>query len=259
MQSNRENNIRRDNDTYKNISITIKDIDNAILTHIKNTIKPTVTENGIDRIVPVYFADPSIWNSVQKLGYLRDQKTSQIMVPALVIKNKGLSKNINMPVDKLDGNLRKTIYKKYSNKNKYDVFNVLNNIKLQEEYYSVTIPDYIIVNYQIQIWTAYINHMNNIIEKFIYAENSYWGNEHYKFRTYYDSINVDTDIQDGENRTIKCIIDANVSAYILPESFDSKNTTVKQLSPAKVVIKTETVLDDINKVTENKSIPIKFE
>lgn len=257
--SRRINNIRRDTDTIKSRTVLIKDVDTAVLTHIKNVIKPTIVENGVERIVPVYYANPQIWNSIQKNGFMRDGKTQQILVPVIVFKNTGIAKNTQIPVDKLDGNLRKIIYKKYNPKNRYTIFSVNNNIKPAVDYYSVTIPDYVIITYQLQIWTAFVKHMNPILEKFIYAESSYWGNENYKFRASYENIDTNIETNDGENRAVRSTINMSVYAYILPASYNEQDTMVRKLNPAKVIIKTETVLDDINKIGGQESIPVQFE
>lgn len=254
----RINNLRRDTDTIKNRTVLIKDVDTAILFHISNIIKPTIVENGIERIVPVKYANPQIWKSIQQDGFMRDGKTKQLMVPIIAIKNTGISKNTQIPVDKFDGNLRKTIYKKYSPKNRYDIFNVNNNIIPAMDYYSVVIPDYVIITYQLQIWTGFINQMNPLIEKFIYAENSYWGNDNYKFRVSYENIETNVETNDGENRAVRSTINMSVYAYILPASYNNQDTTIKKLNPAKIIINTETIVNDINEIKIKKSTPVKI-
>lgn len=255
----RINNLRRDTDTIKNRTVLIKDVDTAILSHIQNTIRPTIIENGIERVVPVKYANPQIWKSIQQDGFMRDGKTKQLMVPIIVIKNTGIAKNMQIPVDKFDGNLRKTIYKKYNSKNRYDIFSVSNNIKPAIDYYSVTIPDYVVITYQLQMWTGFINQMNPLIEKFIYAESSYWGGDNYKFRASYESIETNVETNDGENRAVRSTININVYAYILPASYNNQDTTIKKLNPAKIIINTETVFDDINAIQIKQSIPVQFE
>ena len=236
---NRIDNLRRDQDTIRNSKISIEDVDNAIVGHMKNTITPTIIENGVIRKVPIIFANPETWKGVQEFGWYRDGKSRQIMVPVMVVKNTGLSKQSTIPVDKLDGNVRKTVSKQWDKKNRYDIFSVYNNIKPAREYYSVTVPDYLIFTYQVQIWTAHITQMNGITEKFIYAENSYWGGSNFKFRASYDSIANSIEMTDGENRAVRNTFDMNVYAYILPESYNNQNTGVIKLNPAKILITAE--------------------
>jgi len=249
-------NLRRDQDTIRNAKVSIEDVDQAIVSHIKNTIKPSIIENGIARDVPVIFANPETWKGIQEYGWYRDGKSRQIMVPVLVVKNNGMTKQTTMPVDKLDGNIRKTIGKKWNNKNRYDIFSVYNNIRPAIDYYSVTVPDYMIFNYQVQIWTAFIRQMNGITEKFVYAENSYWGDVNFKFRASYDGITNSVEIVDGENRAVRNTFDMNVFAYILPESYNNKKTGIIKLNPAKVLI--TTIFDSITEKRTDRqtSIPV---
>ena len=233
---NRIENLRRDLDTISNAKISIEDVDTAIVDHIKNVIQPSIIENGVVRNVPVIFANPETWKGIQEYGFYRDGKSRQIMVPVLIVKNNGMTKQSTMAVDKLDGNIRKTIGKKWNSKNRYDIFSVYNNIKPAVDYYSVTVPDYMVFNYQVQIWTAFIRQMNSITEKFIYVENSYWGDKIFKFRASYDGITNSVEVADGENRAVRNTFDMNVYAYILPESYDNKKTGVIKLNPAKVMI-----------------------
>ena len=244
----RINNLRRDTDTIKNRTVVIKDVDTAILSHIKNTIQPTIVENGVERVVPVIYANPEIWKSIQQYGFMRDGKTKQLMVPLIVIKNNGIAKNMQIPVDKFDGNLRKTIYKKYNPKNRYDVFNVNNNIRPTVDYYSVTIPDYVVITYQLQVWTGFLEQMNPIIEKFIYAESSYWGGDNYKFRASYENIETNVEANDGENRAVRSTINMSVYAYILPASYNNQDTMVRKLNPSKIIIYSEIIFTDINEI-----------
>jgi len=166
---------------------------------------------------------------------------------------------MQIPVDKFDGNLRKTIFKKYNPKNRYDVFNVNNNIRPAIDYYSVTIPDYVVITYQLQMWTGFLEHMNPLVEKFIYAESSYWGGDNYKFRASYEGIETNVETNDGENRAVRSTINISVYAYILPASYNNQDTTMRKLNPAKIIITTETLVNDISQIGNiNKSIPVQI-
>ena len=65
---NRANQLRRDKDEIKNISNSIIDMDGAIMYYFNEVIKPTVTENKETVKVPVMYASPERWVSVQKNG-----------------------------------------------------------------------------------------------------------------------------------------------------------------------------------------------
>ena len=73
--SKTEAQIRRDEDTHNNFSITLYDVDFAIKRYIENIIKPYITENGRTVPVPVQYGSPEKWTSMQKLAALRDGKS----------------------------------------------------------------------------------------------------------------------------------------------------------------------------------------
>ena len=252
MYENRINQLRRDTDTVRNICIKIEDVDEAILRHIKNTIKPEIVENNKSTTVPCYFANPERWKSIQADGWFRDENTKQILVPVLVISRGDIAKSSTMTMDKMDGNLRRTISSGYDTKNRYDIFSLANKLSPSKVHYSVTVPDYVNVNYEVKIWTAYIRQMNSIIEKFVYAEGSYWGDKYYKFRANYDNINNVIEVTDNDNRSVTDTFTMNVNAYIIPESFNNRDTTIKILSPAKIIIQSEFVKNINSIILNNK-------
>jgi len=239
MFENRIEQLRRDDDTVRNTSITFEDVDTAIVNHIKNVIKPTIEENGITRIVPVIFASPERWRGIQADGWYRDQQSRQIMVPIIAISRGSFSKNSSMAMDKIDGVLRKTVASGYNTKNKYDIFSVANKLRPTKVHYSVTVPDYVVINYEVSMWTGFIRQMNSITEKFVFAEASYWGDRYYKFRVSYDTIDNTVEIADGQNRAVRNTFTMNVNAYIIPKDFNNRDTTIKVLEPAKVVVTAE--------------------
>ncbi|GJQ43843.1 MAG: hypothetical protein JETCAE03_33410 [Ignavibacteriaceae bacterium] len=257
---NRIEQIRRDDDTVRNTVITLETVDTAILNHIKNVIKPTFEENGTIKPVPVFFASPERWRSIQADGWFRDQQSKQIMVPVMSIARGSFSKNSTMAMDKIDGVLRKTVASGYNTKNRYDIFSVANKLRPTKVHYSVTVPDYVVINYEISIWTAFIRQMNEITEKFVYAESSYWGGRYDKFRVMYDTIDNTIEVNEGQNRAVRNTFTISVNAYIIPKSFNNKDTTIKVLEPAKIVISAEVVnsLDGERIETQREVTPVQF-
>ena len=100
---NRANQLRRDNDTQKNISVSIKDVDAAIMYYFNEVIRPNVTDNKEVIKVPVMYASPERWVSIQKRGFMRD-KRQQLVVPAIIFRRTGIAKNDNISVSKIDAN-----------------------------------------------------------------------------------------------------------------------------------------------------------
>jgi len=261
MFENRINQLRRDTDTVRNTTVTFEDVDTAIWNHIKDVIKPTIEENGITRIVPVMFASPERWRGIQADGWYRDQQSRQIMVPIIAISRGSFSKNSSIAMDKIDGVMRKTVASGYNTKNKYDIFSVANKLKPTKVHYSVTVPDYVVINYEVSIWTKSIRQMSSIIEKFVFAEASYWGDKYDKFRVSYDTIDNTVDIADGQDRAVRDTFTMNVNAYIIPKDFNNKDTTIKILEPAKIVMVAEVVnsFGEEIKTIQRGVIPVEFE
>lgn len=251
--------IRRDTDTVKNISVTLADVNIAVVNHIKNVINPTIIENENIVKVPVFFATPERWKTVQADGVYRDEKTKQIVVPIITVVRNSIDKNTSMPVDKLDGNLRKTVKKDWNKKDRYDIFSIRNKLRPTPVYYSVTMPDYVNISFEITIWTASMKQIESILEKFIYAEASYWGDRNLKFRANYDNIGTFVEFAEDKNRVVRATINIAVSAYILPEEFANKNTTVKVFEPAKVLISIKEQVTTKEKIIEKTKIPVELE
>jgi len=239
-------------DDVKNISVGIMDMDSAIMYYFNEVIKPEVEVNKEKVKVPCIYASPERWLTISKQGYLRDKKR-QIITPLIVFKRTGMSRDDNMPVDKLDANDPNLFYsfeKKFTQHNRYDKFSVQKNLSPGKEYYNVAMPDYVQLSYEFTIWTSYIEQMNQIVEKVNYSDGAYWGEPgKMRFRTRIESFSDASQI-DGE-RLIKTTFSLNLNGYIVPETFNSKTTTQKYLTPKKLVIRENadtTIVDDKGRV-----------
>jgi len=240
-------------DDVKNISVGIMDMDSAIMYYFNEVIKPEVEVNKEKVKVPCIYASPERWLTISKQGYLRDKKR-QIITPLIVFKRTGMSRDDNMPVDKLDANDPNLFYsfeKKFTQHNRYDKFSVQKNLSPGKEYYNVAMPDYVQLSYEFTIWTSYIEQMNQIVEKVNYSDGAYWGEPgKMRFRTRIESFS-DASQVDGE-RLIKTTFSLNLNGYIVPETFNSKTTTQKYLTPKKLVIRENadtTIVDDKGRVS----------
>ena len=228
-------------DDVKNLSVGIMDMDSAIMYYFNEVIKPEVEVNKEKVKVPCIYASPERWNAISKQGFLRDKK-KQIIVPLIAFKRTGMSRNDNMPIDKLDANDPKIFYtfqKKYSQQNRFDKFSVQKDLEPNREYYNVAMPDYMNLTYEFTIWTSYIEQMNKIVEKINYSDGAYWGEPgKMKFKSSIESFSDASQI-DGE-KLIQTTFSVNLYGYILPETFDGKTTTQKYLTPKKLIIREST-------------------
>lgn len=231
-------------DTTKPQSIGIQDIDESILFYFQNVIKPTVIQNGINTPVPIIYGNPEKWKSVQKDGYLRD-KEGKILSPLLVFKRDNLEKDRTV-ANKLDANNPYNVIvcgQKYSPKNYYDNFGILNNRKPVTTYYAVAAPDYVTITYSCAIYTYYIEQMNKIIEAINYASDAYWGDpERFKFRARIDSFATVVEVADGADRAVKSTFNINLRGYIIPDSINAytSNTFRKFNEKSKLIFSLET-------------------
>jgi len=240
-------------DDVKNLSVGLMDMDSAIMYYFNEVIKPDVEVNDESVKVPCIYASPERWSQISKQGFLRDKKR-QIIVPLIVYKRTGMSRDDNMPVDKLDANDPKLNYsfqKKYTTHNRYDKFSVLQNISPGREYYNVAMPDYVQLSYEFTIWTSYIDQMNRIVEKVNYSDGAYWGEPgKMRFRTRIDSFSDASQVE-GE-RLIKTTFSMNLNGYIVPEHFNGQTTTQKFLTPKKIIVKENadtTIVDEKGRVS----------
>jgi len=240
-------------DDVKNISVGIMDMDSAIMYYFNEVIKPEVEVNKEKVKVPCIYASPERWVTISKQGFLRDKKR-QIIVPLIVFKRTGMSRDDNMPVDKLDANDPNLFYsfeKKFTQHNRYDKFSIQKNLSPGREYYNIAMPDYVQLSYEFTIWTSYIEQMNQIVEKINYSDGAYWGEPgKMRFRTRIESFS-DASQVDGE-RLIKTTFSLNLNGYIVPETYNSKTTTQKFLTPKKLIVRESadtTLVDDKGRVS----------
>ena len=232
----------RNNDTVKNVEIGLLDVDASIMYYFNDVIKPTVMEQGEEVKVPLMYANPERWATIRKQGFLRDSKR-QLITPVIVFKRTSMSKRSEIAVDKLDANDPKLFYsfeKKYSSQNRYNRFSTDQGLLPQRELYNVAMPDYVTLNYECIIFTAYIEQMNKIIEKVNWADGSYWGEPgKLKFQSNIESFEDSTEMSEGE-RFIKTTFSLQLYGYLVPEAFNDKVNTQKFITPKKIDVIDET-------------------
>ena len=239
---NRGTLLSRTKDDIKNPSVTLMDMDGAILHYFDKVIQPSVEDNGENVKVPVMYASPERWKAIQRDGFMKDKKR-QTITPVIAYRRTSIEKDDSLPVDKLDANnpnLFYTFEKKFSNVNRYDNFSTQIGLLPQREYYNVTMPDYVTLTYEFIIWTSFIEQMNKIVERVAYSDGAYWGDpDKMRFRTSIDSFTDATEVSDVE-RLVRTTFTVTMRGYLLPEgNFDHRSTTQKYLTPKKVIFGTE--------------------
>ena len=246
----RANQLSRLTDNVENLTIGIKDIDEAIYYYFNEVLKPQVSQNGKVINVPLVYGSPERWAAMQKDGYYRD-KNGKMQAPLIVFRRDSIEKNRNLG-NKLDGNkpINYGVFeKKFSNKNMYDKFGVLNNRKPVKEYYAVAIPDYVNIVYGCVIFTDYMEQNNKIIEGINFASDSYWGNpSKFRFRAMIDTYTTSAEIVQGNDRIIKTEFNINLLGHIVTDAINAQAyNSKKSYSKAAVKVTTE-VVGNINDI-----------
>ena len=118
---NRAYEISEKKDKDINVSVGIKDIDEAVMYYFKNVIKPTVIQNNVRYVVPIIYGAPERWKSVQADGYYKDS-AGKIQVPLIMFKRDSIDRNRDLG-NKLDGNKVNNlilVQRRFNRRNIYD-------------------------------------------------------------------------------------------------------------------------------------------
>lgn len=249
---NRANQISQKGNSWKPLTIGIKDLDETIKYYFDNVIQPSVNQNGNQISVPVVYGSPERWKSVQRDGYYRDKK-GKIMAPLIMYKRTNIERNKGVTT-KIDANYPQNYaisQQKYTKKNFYNNMSVLNGTKPIKTYQAIVIPDFVIFTYNCVIYTYYMEQLNNIIEAINYAADTYWGDpQRFKFKTSINSYQTITELNVGQQRTVKGSFDIKLNGYIIPNIIQKDLNAIKKFSSdSKVDFNQETV----QSLTHNKN------
>jgi hypothetical protein len=225
-------------DNVKPFSIGIQDIDEAILYYFIEVIQPFVIQNGQRLSVPILYASPEKWKSMQKDGYYRDAKGAP-MYPLIVFKRDTITKNRTI-ANKLDANGPNNFgvfTKKYSIQDAYSNFHVLNNRTPEKTYYATIMPDYVTIEYSCTIFTYYIEQLNKIVEAINYASDAYWGDpQRFKFQARIDSFNTISELSDNAERAVKSTFNIKLYGHLIPSILQKDINSIKKFTDKTKVI-----------------------
>ncbi len=249
---NRSEQLRRDQDTVKTPTVNLYDIDYSIKSFIDTVIQPVINENGVSVQVPVMYANPEKWKSIQHDGFLRDDK-GKMMYPLIVYRRTSFTQRDALRYNKVSEDYSNQIAmkKQYTKANRYDKFSVLKNQKPVNEYYYITVPEYITVEYELMVWCEYVKDLNYIVELIKYWEGKAWGERH-KFITIGTSYDFESVNATGQDKINKARIGLKTNAYLIPDSIGKSSNMKKSISVGKLIFSENTV-DDINKIPSNET------
>jgi len=244
IRGNRETTIIPGSNFSDNYAITLKDVDTAVLSHVKNVMKPIVREANETFKIPVYYGNEERWKSARKRGVLRD-KNNALILPLIMLRRTELSRN-----DLSGQAFSHDVKSKYINvvrnagwskDNQYDRFSVQQGVQPAYENIVTGMPNYSDITYEFVLWTNFIEQMNPLVESFVDQSHTYWGDgTENKFLCNIDSISDASEMnQDGE-RFIKSTFSVTSKAYLLPEYINSVVTNKvsnmkKELTPSRIV------------------------
>jgi hypothetical protein len=235
---NRAQEISMSNDTDRNVSIGIKDIDEAILYYFNNKLKLSVIQNNTRLQVPVIYGTPERWKAVQADGFYRDSQ-GKVQAPLIIFRRNNIQNNRDLG-NKLDGNKVNNLFlveKKFSRRNVYDNFNILTNRKPEREYIAAFPPDYVTITYECIIYTNFVEQMDKLIEAINFASNSYWGDpSKFQFKTRIDSFTNQIILESGSDRTIKSTFDMILNGYLVPDSVNRELASINRtFAPTQII------------------------
>ena len=250
LKLNRATQIRRDDDVIRTPRRTLYDIDFAMKWFIENEIQPQVTHNKELITVPVIFANGEKWDSVRRLGYLRDEK-GMLQSPLVVLKRTMMTErdqlkklDTNRPVS-IDGIGNQMYYRaKYNKRNRYEdeLFPIpVNNPGESKELYAINIPEYVDIEYDLMLWADFTTQMNEMVEQFMPYGGFAWGNEQNKYQTHIRAFNFETLNTVGEDRLIRATTSLTVKGTLLAEQEFRLSTLQKAYSIKRV--RFDTVID----------------
>ena len=255
-------NINSKNDSKANtgLHLGLQDIDEAIFYYFENVIKPSVLSNGDLIDVPVIYGSGERWKLAQKDGFYRD-RGGKVQTPLVMLKRESIEKRRDLG-NKLDANnpqLYITQQERYTKKNSYDRFSIINNRIPQKEYNAVVIPDYINLTYNGIIWTDYISQLNKIIEAVNYSSDSYWGDpERFKFMASIDSFNNINELSNNDGRIVRANFTLKLQGYVVPDSIQKKlkEQNTRFFSKAQIVLnQATTVIEEPSTRSQSLGFP----
>ena len=238
---NRANAVRRDNDIVKTPKITIEDVDFALISFIRDVIKPQVVENGQTIDVPVMYANGEKWAQVQARGFMRDRK-GKIMTPIISIRRASITERDTLKslgVNQNPAGNDIVFRNKHTKENRYGKFSILQGTKRTQEYYAAPIPEFVDVAYEFLLWTEYTEQMNSLVEQIMPTNGFAYGTT-YKFPTFLSDVSFETTNATGEDRIVRATIPAIVKGTLLMPFELRRSNIEKRFSVKKVVFGKET-------------------
>ena len=211
----------------KGFSIGLKEIDTAVITHIRNIMKPKVKEQNEVISVPVLYGNEERWKSVKDRGTLRDTN-GVIILPMIVIKRTSVGFDDAMPLsfdNDVQGKFISVVRSSsgWSKNNRYDRFAVLTGQQPVQEFVKTGMPDFVTCNYSIVMMTSFIEQMNDLNSLWIEHLETYFGDQtSHRFLSSLDGdISNEIEMESQGERMIRNEFSMTIKGYMIPEFTDN--------------------------------------
>jgi len=211
----------------KGFSIGVKEIDTAVIKHIRNVMKPKIKEQNEIISVPVLYGNEERWKSVKSRNALRD-KNGVIILPIMVIKRTSLAMNPELPFsfdNDVQGKHISVVRSSsgWSKNNRYDRFSILTGQKPVQEYIKTGMPDFVNCTYQIVMMTSFIEQMNDLNNLWVEHLETYFGDQttHRFLSSLSGDISNEVEMESQGERMIRNELTLEIKGYMIPEFTDT--------------------------------------
>lgn len=239
----------------------LQDVDQAFLNWWDQKLNIHLEDkDGNMQKVPVTFFTAERWIKARQAG-VRD-KNGTLIVPLIIISRTTTTDATDGPTGRRFADTQDVhVIARQADKKSSHLKNLLESRPSSidpslpiYEIYTVPVPDHFSLTYEVAIWVPYMEDMNEIMEK-VGQEFNYKSKKSFKFDgpngMYFvalkeDEVNDDSNLDDfsDNERIIRKEYTFKVSAHILPQSNERRDTFKRYFSQSKVVIKNETPLTE---------------
>lgn len=242
----REDQLRRDTDEADyDFKIGSTEMDWAVHYELDENYDFHVKQDGQLIKVPVIWDNQERWTWARQNLDLKSVK-EKVLLPIIVIDRTDFSDNPSIrsqPHLNTLTSLGRTVtgVQRYSPKNRYDNFTVLNDRKPVKQFQVSRVPEYVRSSYDITIFTEYRWQMDKITDALKYRTEQYWGDEDKNlYYANFDSIDLSVEMAD-ETRYVEANISLDLDGFVVPNNIPDKDNSEKKLGPAKVEVVGEVV------------------
>lgn len=220
-----------------------------------------VNKDGEKKKLPVLFMTSERWFKSRIEGVRNKQ--GQLILPLLVIARTAVSDSTSGPTSRQFADTQEEAYT--IARQAHPKSSIVKNLVQSRsknidpnfpiyEMFTAPVPDHYSLTYEVDIWTSYVDDMNDFIQK-IGQEMNFKSKKMFKFDInngmYFvafkdEELNDDSNMEDfsDSERIVKKEYRFNVSAHIIPENKQRPNSFRRYLSQTKLVIKSETIISD---------------